>query len=37
VLAVPAKSEALKIKYTIEVRGPASIDYDPELEIQPGG
>jgi hypothetical protein len=36
VLAVPAKAEPLKIKYTIEVRGPASIDYDPELEILPG-
>lgn len=30
---VPPNPE--KIKYTIEVRGPAAIDYDPELEIKP--
>jgi len=28
-------TEVERVKYTIEVRGPAAIDYDPDLEIRP--
>jgi len=35
VVFVPGKdTEVEYVKYTIEVRGPAAIDYDPDLEIR---
>jgi hypothetical protein len=35
VVYLPAKdTEVEYVKYTIEVRGPAAIDYDPDLEIR---
>jgi len=36
VVLLPEKgTEVEYVKYTIEVRGPAAIDYDPDLEIRP--